>query len=700
MDTDLSPIPKVLRVVVTMNTTPNPFNITKAVDFSDQEIHDYWVDISGEDGFVGMTKPTSPMPMLILGGKGSGKTHLMRHFSYPLQRIQHADNVIEGIRSDGYLGIYFRCGGLNSHRFSGKGQPDETWVEVFAYYMELLFGQLVLDTVMDLCGESEELKNRESALCTDICALFDMVEPTSLVSLANVCEHLNDLRRRLDKAVNNCAITGSLDLRIPVSNGRLIFGMPRVFSKHLPMLEETLYVYLIDEFENLTESQQKYINTLYREKEKPCSFKIGARLYGVRTYSTYSADEDNKEGSEYDKLWVDSRLRLTNTRVYRTFAKKLILKRLVEHGFVPSMKGSQKSMAQLLDTFFENPSSSDLAREETAYILDKYEGRERPHFQSLRMKLETGLESGVSPGVTEPRQLVEIVKTLQYPHVPLLEKANAFLLYKDWNSQKNLVQAAKNIASECHAYAQGCRKGRYARNIHHFKADLLAQLSRECDQKQRYRGIDTIIDMSWGLPKNLLILLKDIFSWAVFYGEQPFREKAISTRAQDAGVAEAAEWFFRDARMTGRNGRRIQDAINRLGTLFRSIRFSDKPAECSCSAFSCDVSRITEESRKLLDLAEKWSLLIDVGDQSDRNTERVDLKYQMNRMLAPRWGIAISRRGVLALSPDEVNAVFDPDYADQFDSILKKRIDRMTAPYFGPKPSGSSENFLPGFDSD
>ena len=88
------------------DATLNPFNITKAVDFSDQEINDYWVDISSGDGFTGLAKPTSPMPMLILGGKGSGKTHLMRYFSYPLQCIRHKKDVIGGIKNDKYIGVY------------------------------------------------------------------------------------------------------------------------------------------------------------------------------------------------------------------------------------------------------------------------------------------------------------------------------------------------------------------------------------------------------------------------------------------------------------------------------------------------------------------------------------------------------------------------------------------------------------------
>src|SRR4029077_20611480 len=99
-----------------------------------------------------------------------------------------------------------------------------------------------------------------------------------------------------------------------------------------------------------------------------------------------------------------------------------------------------------------------------------------------------------------------------------------------------------------------------------------------------------------------------------------------------------------------------------------------------------DVSRSSEEARHVLDLAEKWSLVIDVGGQRDRNTERIDAKYQLTRMLAPRWDLAIYRRGVLALTPNEINAIFDPACAAQFDGFAEARIARMSAPFFGQRP--------------
>ena len=101
MDPNLQAVLEVLRLGEMMeNQHDNPFNITKAVDFTDQEINDYWIDIPESGGFQQLVKPTSPMPMFILGGKGSGKTHLMRYFSYPLQKIRHAGRVHRDVQDE------------------------------------------------------------------------------------------------------------------------------------------------------------------------------------------------------------------------------------------------------------------------------------------------------------------------------------------------------------------------------------------------------------------------------------------------------------------------------------------------------------------------------------------------------------------------------------------------------------------------
>ena len=671
------------------NTTPNPFNITKADDFSDQETNDYWVDISSGEGFAAMAKPTSPMPMLILGGKGSGKTHLMRYFSYPLQRIRHGQDVVGGIKKDGYIGVYLRCSGLNSARFRDKGQTEETWADVFAYYMELWLSQLVLSTILSAVGGTGELEAREPEVVSELSTLIHLGQRESPTSLSGLSALLGELQQELDGAVNNSAITRTLPVHIAVTRGDLVFGIPRAIEANLSLLHGCLFLYLIDEFENLSKIQQKYVNTLLRDRKSPCSFKIGARMYGIHTLSTYSADEDNKEGSEFEVLRLDAILR--KNKHYEEFAKRLIAKRLAEFNRVQSAPTMLDSNAKSLGECFEEMEKSQFSVSETAYVIDKYRDRERPYFRDLRKHLERGFKWNATPGLRQPTDIEKTLQLLRYPKFPLLEKANIFFFYQEWRSKHDLLEAAHKISDECGRYVAGTSKGgRYKEGLLHWKADLLAQLYRDTDQPQRYIGLSTFVEISSGLPRILLIVLKHIFAWARFNGERPFQGSPISMRSQQAGVSEAAEWFYRDARMIGRDGQQVMDGINRLGTLFRGIRFSEKPSECSCSSFSADVSRSSETARRVLDLAEKWSLLIDVGGQPDRNTERIDRKYQLNRMLAPRWDLSIYRRGVLALTPEELNAVFDPEHMKEFDNLAAARITRMSAPFFGRRsePTG------------
>lgn len=666
----------------------NPFNITKAVDFSDQEIADYWVDIPAGTGFVAMAKPTSPMPMLILGGKGSGKTHLMRYFSYPLQRIRHGDELLQGVAGDGYIGIYLRCGGLNSARFRGKGLAEEVWADVFAYYMELWLSQFVLTTVLDVVSHTPGHAAIEPAVLAELLPLIDLRGSPPPATLLDLRGTLRDLQQHLDTAINNAAISRQLPVHIAVTRGDLIFGLPRSLALHVPTFAHCLFVYLLDEFENLSSDQQKYVNTLLREQRSPCSFKIGARMYGVRTLTTYSADEENKEGSEFEVLRLDARLR-ENDEQYGAFAKRLIAKRLAESRGVRSDPATLDAMASTLDAGFEEPAKSRFHSAETAYIQQKYRERERPYFDACRQHLAQGLQARVTVGVREPADVEVVLRSLRCPEFPLLEKANLFLFYQDWSRKRDLVKAAAEIAGQCGRYVAGEKVERYSRKLEHFKADLLAQLYRDTDQRQRYLGLGTFIEISSGLPRNLLIILKQVFAWATFNGETPFGDRPISIRSQQDGVSEGSEWFYRDARMIGRDGQLVIDSVARLGTLFRGIRFSDKPSECSCSTFSVDLSRCTEDARRVLDLAEKWSLLIDVGGHRDKNTKRVDAKFQLNPMLSPRWDLAIYRRGVIALTPPEVDAIFDPTKAGGFDGYCQARLARMQAPFFGSRTATS-----------
>ena len=178
------------------------------------------------------------------------------------------------------------------------------------------------------------------------------------------------------------------------------------------------------------------------------------------------------------------------------------------------------------------------------------------------------------------------------------------------------------------------------------------------------------------------MILKNVYRWALFNSERPFAGGRISVEAQQAGVREAADWFFDDAKPLGDDGESVHDAIHRLGELFRRLRFADKLVECSLTSFSSDMTACSPRTREVVDLASRWALLVRVEKgQKERNTGLVEAKFQLNRMLSPRWELPIARRGTLRLGADEMNVIFDPTETGAFSDVVRQRLERMRPPF-------------------
>src|SRR5687768_16393356 len=495
---------------MTASARANPFEITKASDFSDLQILDTWVDALGAKRLVDWTAPRSPVPMWILGGKGSGKTHLMRYLSLPIQVLRSRENVAVGIAREGYVGIYMRCGTLNALRFAGKGQDEEYWSTVFAQYMDLWLAKLVLSAAVLLRGVQALEGLDEAAFCrrvSDILRFPGTQGPRTLSELATECRQY---QHEVDNAVNNAALSRNLSIRIRSSPGELVFALPQLLLGEGSALQGAQILYLIDELENLDKGQQRYVNTLIRDRSGPCSFRVGSRTWGVRTHQVLNAEEENKRGSEFDELHLDQRMRQEDA-AYSAFCKELIARRLQNSSMAPAHT-EPKALLAAIERSLESQPRTGLGDAETEFVLRKT--GERPYIARLKGQLGEGLRRGMTPGVVDASQVEPLVKLLMLHEHPLVEKAKFLLFYRDWYERRDLRQAAERIHEEGKAYVNAPEEeSRLKAVLEHFRGDLLAQLRREYRKGQRYLGLDSFIALSSGLPRNLLILLKYTYQW-------------------------------------------------------------------------------------------------------------------------------------------------------------------------------------------
>lgn len=673
----------------------NPFTVTKAVDFSDEQIAQYWVDPSRDGGIEALLDPRERMPVILLGSKGSGRTHLLRYHSYPLQKLRAGSTPLwQVIKRDGYVGLFSRCQGLSAGRFNGRCATREEWASLFIYYFDLYLAELTLRSFAEILATLPDDGVTQAALVADISQLFDSGDVPPMTQLSEMTGYCRSLRREIDLVANNAVFARRLDAPlIRATRGQLVFGIPQAVSRHVPALADVRTLYILDELESLDEQQQRYIQTLIREREDPTGFWVSSRVHGLRTYATFSAGESNVQGAEFHPLHLDEKYRAH----FQPFACRLVARRLLDAGYrldrdttlaLHDVRSPEETtdaqLAQQLTRYFEARDTAGLALDATRYVFDLFPNpRNRRWLVVLGRKLAVAWRRDQAPGIESSAAVQQVIDQVAYPDVPLLERLNVFMLYRAWAKRKPLVEAATRIRTGMLEYCATPRaESEHGRLLGHFRIDLLAQMARESRQGTGalYLGFDTLVDMSAGNPRHLLTLLRHVFHWSVFYGERPFSGGTIGVRAQNAGITEASNWFYENAKNVGSDAERLRQVIDRLGLFFRTLRFADKPVESSLIAFSLETAS-AEVTRTLKD-AEDNALLIRIPrGHKDRNTGAVRDKLYLNPLLSPRYTLPIAVRGCIELRPSELEAIFGAGSFEQFASVLEARVRRMNAPF-------------------
>lgn len=665
----------------------NPFTTIKANDLNDSEINEQWVD-NPSGGFVDVFCPTHKVSQFIIGGKGSGKTHLMRYFSHNSQCIRNENAILAGIKHDGYFGVYFQASGLNGERFENLPFQEEKKNALFQYSYELWCAGLVIQSLLDI-NNKEQIFDNQTEFCHQVLGLFsgECDEFKSVKTLEELKGLILKLSKEVDYAVSNAFFIENLDVNILATRGSLIFGIPKLISEYSDYFKDITFLYIIDELENISCSQQVYINTLLREKKLPCSFRIGARGYGIKTFSTLGDGEVNREGHEYEIIQLDNIFSKYST--YEGFAIDLILNRLSKAKFISNeknylniIKSNLSVKKDFLNSFFESPEF--LKNPEFFEIINGNEAIR----EGLSRKMENFKNSIENKGILKC-DVDKIISNMSFNQFELIESALIHLFSQYWSTGNatlaDLIEKTEELKLEAEKYISApSEDSAIANKFKYYKNNYIAKSLRIKYQNnlEQYLGLDNLLKATMGFPRHILTVLRNIYKTEIFEGRTPFSsDSVISIQSQKIALLEASNWFYSECGREGKLGNQVSYFLHNICELLRIEMYADKPVECSASSFTIDATKLSKNSLDVLRWAELTGVLVRGQDRQDKNSQALINKYHINSLLCPKWGLSLSRRGALSFTANDFEYLVNSEKEREYEAFVAKFKQSRNVPF-------------------
>ena len=597
-------------------------------------------------------------PRVIVGGRGCGKTMLLRYLSHESAFSPDRPTIDQSTLK--HIGVYWRADTQFASLLEGRHQTEELWRAAFGHLSALVLGKEALGALESIAKSKLELITPHDLERLDFSALstseFEM--PKTLLALSGF---LDRSMFEFEYWANDVdSVPQPRFLPAPAFLGRLIDTV----VQQLEQLRKVVFFAYIDEYENLTVLQQRVVNTWLKHSAPPLIFNLAMKRNGFKTRRTLGEEQlveihdyrpvDLEDFEQDSEFWLFAAeillLRFHNAKVTLEHFNPDLLRdplAMLHRRTAPYSKRVLALARELLPTW----SKESLAREVFS---------DQALFRQLELRITKGLKQRGETTFTSGHFLRR-----EYP-TPAAVVLPALLARKRLSMRKIASEFDKHCAGEPNGFQQGTE---WLHNI--FLAsylDLFVSLVRACPI---YSGFDTYCHMAKGNVRHFLELCHKAFATS---HKSP--QAGLSAKQQAEAASQVAASLLPEVRSFGRLGNDLHSFVLRLGRLFAlsQRRTSQSEPERTHFAIRDGEDSISEEAKTLLAEAVKWSVLF---EERETKAKSVDLPqvvdYVLNPIYAPYFHISYRKGRKLELTSTDF-AILSSGTADEFRHKLYARL--------------------------
>ena len=593
----------------------NPFAVHRPELMVVRDIVDFFVPPHFFSDIIGNK------PIMLVGARGTGKTTLLKYLSYESQKEIYGDSLLNEIR---FIGTYWRVDVNYVNGYQKSNIQEEEWIKIFGHNINLTICQELCKNIINI-QDSFNCINNEELICREMSEEFYF---NSCSSFKNLYELLKREKRQLEKYINNIGLV-ERPLLSMLEKGHQTFcnllAEERVFKN-------VCFYFLIDEYENLLEYQQKIINSFIKHSTYPYSFKVCRRSKGDKTHQTLSETEFISDTDDYSL--IDLSVHMSDKNKFTKFAENVCNKRLEK---ILNLNNNNSTNI----TFY----LPGLKPVEEAKLLEK--NRKLPYLNKFRefIKNDSSIfhenrESVLDEFLNEENP---IVKRLCFA-ILQRGKINVNKLLVEYRKYKNGVQSDFTSGKEW---------------LHNCETGILFLLCSEYEKQKLYCGFETFVHLSHGIIRYILELCSVTFSCAFQEGFSLSDPKPINQVIQNNAARHVSQKRLSLIETYQPNGHILKTLALSLGNLFKQFHKDPKQSEPEKNQFTTEIDQLDNDIKKILDYAVMWSVLNEVKSTKDKS--KTDLKnkdYFLHPIYSPNFQISPRSGRKIKLSPEQVKKLF------------------------------------------